>query len=82
MGTGRSDFPNQINNLRAVPGIFKGALAVRARDINYEMKVAAAKAIAATIPEEELNEENIIPSVFDKRVTENVAQAVAQAWQN
>lgn len=81
MGTGRSDFPNQINNLLAFPGIFKGALAVRARDINYEMKVAAAKAIAATIPEEELNEENIIPSVFDKRVTENVAQAVAQAWQ-
>ena len=81
MGTGRSDFPNQINNLLAFPGVFKGALAVRARDINYEMKVAAAKAIAATIPEEELNEENIIPSVFDKRVTENVAQAVAQAWQ-
>ena len=82
MGTGRSDFPNQINNLLAFPGVFKGALAVRARDINYEMKVAAAKAIAATIPEEELNEENIIPSVFDKRVTENVARAVAEAWQN
>ena len=81
MGTGRSDFPNQINNLLAFPGVFKGALAVRARDINYEMKVAAAKAIAATIPEEELNEENIIPSVFDKRVTENVARAVAEAWQ-
>lgn len=81
MGTGRSDFPNQINNLLAFPGIFKGALAVRARDINYEMKVAAAKAIAATVPDEALNEENIIPSVFDKRVTENVAQAVAQAWQ-
>lgn len=82
MGTGRSDFPNQINNLLAFPGIFKGALAVRARDINYEMKVAAAKAIAATVPDEALNEENIIPSVFDKRVTENVARAVAQAWQN
>ena len=81
MGTGRSDFPNQINNLLAFPGVFKGALAVRARDINYEMKVAAAKAIAATVPDEALNEENIIPSVFDKRVTENVAQAVAQAWQ-
>lgn len=81
MGTGRSDFPNQINNLLAFPGIFKGALAVRARDINYEMKVAAAKAIAATVPDEALNEENIIPSVFDKNVTENVARAVAQAWQ-
>ena len=81
MGTGRSDFPNQINNLLAFPGVFKGALAVRARDINYEMKVAAAKAIAATVPDEALNEENIIPSVFDKRVTENVARAVAQAWQ-
>ncbi|MFR4250902.1 MAG: NADP-dependent malic enzyme [Christensenellales bacterium] len=81
MGTGRSDFPNQINNLLAFPGIFKGALAVRARDINYEMKVAAAKAIAATVPDEALNEENIIPSVFDKRVTENVARAVAEAWQ-
>lgn len=81
MGTGRSDFPNQINNLLAFPGVFKGALAVRARDINYEMKVAAAKAIAATVPDEALNEENIIPSVFDKRVTENVARAVAEAWQ-
>jgi len=81
MGTGRSDFPNQINNLLAFPGIFKGALAVRARDINYEMKVAAAKAIAATVPDEALNEENIIPSVFDKRVTENVARAMAEAWQ-
>lgn len=81
MGTGRSDFPNQINNLLAFPGVFKGALAVRARDINYEMKVAAAKAIAATVPDEALNDENIIPSVFDKRVTENVARAVAEAWQ-
>lgn len=81
MGTGRSDFPNQINNLLAFPGVFKGALAVRARDINYEMKVAAAKAIAATVPDEALNEENIIPSVFDKRVTENVARAVAETWQ-
>lgn len=81
MGTGRSDFPNQINNLLAFPGVFKGALSVRARDINYEMKVAAAKAIAAVIPENELSEENIIPSVFDQTVTDNVAQAVAEAWQ-
>ena len=81
MGTGRSDFPNQINNLLAFPGVFKGALSVRARDINYEMKVAAAEAIAAVIPADELCEENIIPSVFDPRVTEQVAAAVAKAWQ-
>lgn len=81
MGTGRSDFPNQINNLLAFPGVFKGALSVRARDINYEMKVAAAKAIAAVIPADELYEENIIPSVFDPAVTERVAAAVAKAWQ-
>ena len=81
MGTGRSDFPNQINNLLAFPGVFKGALSVRARDINYEMKVAAAEAIAAVIPADELCEENIIPSVFDPRVTERVAAAVAKAWQ-
>lgn len=81
MGTGRSDFPNQINNLLAFPGVFKGALSVRARDINYEMKVAAAKAIASVIPADELCEENIIPSVFDPQVTEQVAAAVAKAWQ-
>ena len=81
MGPGRSDFPNQINNLLAFPGVFKGALSVRARDINYEMKVAAAEAIAAVIPADELCEENIIPSVFDPRVTERVAAAVAKAWQ-
>ena len=81
MGTGRSDFPNQINNLLAFPGVFKGALSVRARDINYEMKVAAAEAIAAVIPADELCEENIIPSVFDPAVTEQVAAAVAKAWQ-
>lgn len=80
MGTGRSDFPNQINNLLAFPGVFKGALSVRARDINYEMKVAAAEAIAAVIPADELCEENIIPSVFDPQVTERVAEAVAKAW--
>ena len=80
MGTGRSDFPNQINNLLAFPGIFKGALAVRARNITTEMKVAAAEAIARTIPDDALQEENIIPSVFDAKVTDNVAQAVGQAW--
>ena len=79
MGTGRSDFPNQINNVLAFPGIFKGALEARARDITPEMKVAAAQAIASVIAPEELNEEYIIPSIFDRRVTEAVAKAVAQA---
>ena len=67
VGTGRSDYPNQINNVLAFPGIFRGALDVRAREINDEMKLAAAKALAALIPQEELSEENIIPSAFDKR---------------
>ncbi len=79
MGTGRSDFPNQINNVLAFPGIFKGALEARARDITPEMKVAAAQAIASVIAPEELNEEYIIPSIFDRCVTEAVAKAVAQA---
>ncbi len=79
IGTGRSDFPNQINNVLAFPGIFKGALEVRATDINDEMKIAAAEAIAGIISENELNEEYIIPDVFDKRVAESVAIAVAQA---
>lgn len=79
MGTGRSDFPNQINNVLAFPGIFKGALEARARDITPEMKVTAAQAIASVIAPEELNEEYIIPSIFDRRVTEAVAKAVAQA---
>lgn len=79
IGTGRSDFPNQINNVLAFPGIFKGALEARARDITPEMKVAAAQAIASVIAPEELNEEYIIPSIFDRRVTEAVAKAVAQA---
>lgn len=77
--TGRSDFPNQINNALAFPGIFRGALNVRAKMINEEMKLAAAKAIAGLIPEDQLNEEYIIPSIFDKRVVEVVAQAVEQA---
>ena len=79
VGTGRSDYPNQINNVLAFPGIFRGALDVRAKEINDQMKVAAAKALAALIPEEELSEENIIPSAFDKRVVPAVAAAVAQA---
>ena len=77
--TGRSDFPNQVNNLLAFPGIFRGALDVRATDINTEMKIAAATAIASLIPEEELSEDNIIISPFDKRVAPRAASAVAQA---
>ena len=79
VGTGRSDFPNQINNVLAFPGIFRGALDVRASDINDEMKIAAARAIAALIPEEELTPEYVIPSPFDQRVAPAVAKAVAQA---
>ena len=79
VGTGRSDFQNQINNVLAFPGIFRGALDVRASDINDEMKVAAAYAIAGLIQEEELNPEYIIPNPFDKRVAKAVAEAVAKA---
>ena len=79
VGTGRSDYPNQINNVLVFPGIFRGALDVRARDINDAMKVAAAKAIASLIPDSELREDNIIPSAFDPRVAQAVAAAVAQA---
>ncbi len=79
IGTGRSDFPNQINNVLAFPGIFKGALSVRAKDINEEMKIAAAYAIADIIKEKDLTEEYIIPDAFDKRIVENVAKAVAEA---
>lgn len=79
MGTGRSDFPNQINNVLAFPGIFRGALDARARDINYEMKTAAAYAIAELIGEDELRADYIIPSPFDRRVAENVAKRVAEA---
>ena len=79
VGTGRSDYPNQINNVLAFPGIFRGALDVRASDINEEMKVAAAKAIASLISDEELNEEYIIPSAFNKRVAQEIAKEVAQA---
>ncbi|MBS6196079.1 MAG: NAD-dependent malic enzyme [Clostridiales bacterium] len=79
IGTGRSDFPNQINNVLAFPGIFRGALDVRAKDINDEMKVAAAQAIAGIVSEDELSAEYIIPNPFDKRVAKAVAEAVAQA---
>lgn len=77
--TGRSDFPNQINNVLAFPGVLRGALDVRARDINEPMKVAAAKAIAALIGPDELNEDYVIPKPFDRRVAPAVAAAVAQA---
>jgi len=79
VGTGRSDFANQINNVLAFPGIFRGALDVRARDINDEMKIAAAKAIASLVSDEELNPEYIMPAAFDTRVGETVAAAVAEA---
>ncbi len=79
VGTGRSDFANQINNVLAFPGIFRGALDVRASDINDDMKIAAAKAIASLITEEQLTPDYIIPSPFDKQVAAVVAKAVAQA---
>ncbi|WP_294393313.1 malic enzyme-like NAD(P)-binding protein [uncultured Clostridium sp.] len=79
MGTGRSDYPNQINNVLAFPGVFRGALDVRASEINEEMKVAAAYAIANAIPENELNTENIIPKAFDLKVQKLVAEAVKEA---
>ena len=79
VGTGRSDYPNQINNVLAFPGIFRGALDVRAREINDEMKVAAAYAIAGLIPEGELREDNIIPSPFNPVVAPAVAEAVGEA---
>lgn len=79
MATGRSDYPNQINNVLAFPGIFRGALDVRAHDINEEMKLAAAHAIANVIEPENLNPDYIIPSVFDTRVVQAVAEAVRKA---
>lgn len=79
MGTGRSDFPNQINNVLAFPGIFRGALDVRASEINDEMKIAAAQAIAGLIDEKELRADYVIPDAFDERVAQAVAQAVARA---
>lgn len=79
VGTGRSDYPNQINNVLAFPGIFRGALDVRASDINDEMKIAAAKAIASFVTDDKLAPDYIIPSVLDKSVAQAVAEAVAQA---
>lgn len=80
IGTGRSDFPNQINNVLIFPGLFKGALSVRAKRITEEMKVAAAYALAEMIEEKDLSPDNIIPSVFAEGVAEHVAAAVAKAW--
>ena len=79
VGTGRSDYPNQINNVLAFPGIFRGALDCRASCINEEMKVATSIALANLIPEDELNEENIIASALDKSVAKAVAAAVVEA---
>jgi malate dehydrogenase (oxaloacetate-decarboxylating) len=79
MATGRSDYPNQVNNLLAFPGIFRGALDVRARTINEEMKLAAAHAIAGMIPDDHLTEDYIVPSVFDRHVVRAVARAVSRA---
>jgi malate dehydrogenase (oxaloacetate-decarboxylating) len=79
MATGRSDYPNQINNVLCFPGIFRGALDIRAREISEDMKLAAARAIADVIPEESLSEDYVIPSVFDERVAPAVAETVAQA---
>ncbi len=79
VGTGRSDFPNQINNVLVFPGMFRGTFDVRAKDINEEMKMAAAQALADLISEEELNEDYIIPKAFDERVGRTVAKAVSEA---
>jgi malate dehydrogenase (oxaloacetate-decarboxylating) len=79
MATGRSDFPNQINNVLCFPGLFRGVLDVRAREINEEMKLAAAEAIAAAVPRNELSTEYVIPSVFHPTVFKNVARDVAAA---
>lgn len=82
VGTGRSDFPNQINNVLAFPGIFRGALDVRAADINDDMKMAASYAIASLVSDEELTPEYILPKAFDKRIADAVAKAVADAARN
>ena len=79
MATGRSDYPNQINNVLAFPGIFRGALDAKATDITENMKLAAAKAIALEVTAEELSATHIVPSVFDPAVSLNVAKAVAEA---
>jgi len=79
VGTGRSDYPNQINNVLAFPGIFKGALRVRAKEINEEMKMAASLALAGLVPDDKLTKDNILPKAFDEGVGEAVAKAVAKA---
>lgn len=79
VGTGRSDYPNQVNNVLAFPGIFRGALDVRAKEINEEMKLAAAYAIADYIKDQDLNENNVIPSALDKNVAAKVAEAIGKA---
>lgn len=79
IATGRSDYPNQVNNMLAFPGIFKGALAVQATDINDEMKMAAVKAISELVTAEQIERGIVIPNVFETDVTDDVAQAVMQA---
>ena len=79
VGTGRSDFPNQVNNVLAFPGTFRGALEVRAKEINMEMKRAAVSAIAGLVSDDELAEDYVIPAPFDPRVAPEVAAAVAKA---
>lgn len=79
LATGRSDYPNQINNVLCFPGIFRGALDCRARTVNLEMKLGAAKAIASVVHPDELNEQYIIPSIFNEKVVEQVRLAVIQA---
>jgi malate dehydrogenase (oxaloacetate-decarboxylating) len=81
MATGRSDYPNQVNNSLCFPGLFRGVLDVRAREINDEMKIAAAQAIANVIPEGHLSEDFIMPSVFETRVARDVTREVARAAQ-
>ena len=78
MVTGRSDYPNQINNVLAFPGVFRGALDVRAATITDEMKIAAAKGIASVVADDELDEDYIVPSVFNRDVSKVVARAVAE----
>ena len=82
MATGRSDYPNQVNNALCFPGMFRGVLNARAKEINDDMKLAAAKAIADCVPENHINSEYIIPSIFDKSVTRNVAREVAKSARN
>jgi malate dehydrogenase (oxaloacetate-decarboxylating) len=79
MATGRSDYPTQINNVLAFPGVFRGALDVRASAINEDMKLAAARAIAGVIADDELHAEYIVPSVFNRRVVKAIAEGVADA---